>query len=187
MATCHPRTVFSDAVCSGEHGEVIRVRCGMAGVWVGEAANPDPGRESRRRRRGSSSDDAVGVVVNARETEADSDHAPLVSPTIASVSVVGALERDLAATRWEPSASFSVQRRGPGSLSGQVTSVRRDVAADSTVRRTSPTHVDGWEEVEFAGHRVERPRATATRHSSLFGKRATSFQELDWLASGVFG
>ena len=26
-----------DAVCSGEHGEVIRVRCGMTGVRVGKA------------------------------------------------------------------------------------------------------------------------------------------------------
>ena len=41
VAIDHPGTVVSDAVCSGEHGEVIRVRCGMAGVRLGEAANPD--------------------------------------------------------------------------------------------------------------------------------------------------
>ena len=34
VTTCYPRTVVSDAVCSGEHGEVIRVRCGMAGARV---------------------------------------------------------------------------------------------------------------------------------------------------------
>ena len=55
---------MSDAVCSGEQGEVIRVRCGMAGVRVGEAANPGPGRESRRRRRISSSDECVSEVEN---------------------------------------------------------------------------------------------------------------------------
>ena len=54
---------------------MIRVWCVVAGVRVGEAANPGPGRESRRRPRVSSSD--------------DSDCAPLVS-------VGDALERDLA-------------------------------------------------------------------------------------------
>ena len=90
MTSDHPRTIFSDAVCSGEYGEVIRVR-------VGEAANPGPGRENRRRRRVSSSDDAGGVV-NTRTTEVDSDNAPLVSVAVASASVVHALESDLAAT-----------------------------------------------------------------------------------------
>ena len=117
VTTCYPRTVVSDAVCSGEHGEVIRVRCGMAGARVGEAAKQGPGRESRRRRRIISSDEA-GVDVSARATEVDSDDAPLVSPTVASVSVVDALECDLSATQWEPSASFSVRTRGPEFLSG---------------------------------------------------------------------
>ena len=94
MATYHPRTVFSDATCSGEHGEKIRVRCGMAGIRVGEAANPDPGQESCRRRPVSSSD--------------DNDCAPLVSLAVASVSVLHALERDLAATQWEVSASVDI-------------------------------------------------------------------------------
>ena len=54
VATDHRRAGFSDAIRSGEHGEVIRVRCGMTGVRVGEAANPGPG-QSRCRRRVSSS------------------------------------------------------------------------------------------------------------------------------------
>ena len=69
VATDHPGTVVSDAVCSGEHGEVIRVRCGMAGVLVGEAANPGPRRESRRRRRISSPEHGrtQGFLVGARQ------------------------------------------------------------------------------------------------------------------------
>ena len=117
VATDHRRAGPRDAVRSGEHGEVIRVRCGMAGVRVGEAANPGPGQESRRRRRVSSSD--------------DSDCAPLVSPAVASVSVVDALERDLAATQWEVSASVDIS-------SGDECLVRpnvgRDVTQDSTIR-----------------------------------------------------
>ena len=35
VAADHPRAVVSNAICSREHGEVIRVRCGMAGVRVG--------------------------------------------------------------------------------------------------------------------------------------------------------
>ena len=58
------------------NSEVIRVRCGMTGVRVGEAAHPGPGRESRRRRRVSSSDE----VASARATEVDSDHCALVFP-----------------------------------------------------------------------------------------------------------
>ena len=54
-------SVFSDAVRSGEHGEVIR---GTAGVLVEEAANPGAARESRRRRRVSSSDECVSEVEN---------------------------------------------------------------------------------------------------------------------------
>ena len=38
------------------------------------------------------------MVASARATEVDNDHAPLVSPTVASVSIVDALERDLVAT-----------------------------------------------------------------------------------------
>ena len=48
------------AVQSGEHGEVIRVRCGMTGVRVGEAANPGPGQS--RSRRVSSLDEGVLVA-----------------------------------------------------------------------------------------------------------------------------
>ena len=58
VVTDHPKTVFSDAIRSGDHGEVI---C----VWVGEATNPGPGRESRR--RVSSSDEAVLVGVSEVE------------------------------------------------------------------------------------------------------------------------
>ena len=38
VATDYPGTVFGNAVRSGEHCEMIRVRCGMAGVLVGGAA-----------------------------------------------------------------------------------------------------------------------------------------------------
>ena len=49
---------------------VIRVRCGMTGVRVGEAANPGPG-QSRRRRRVSSSDEVVGVASSSVAVEAN--------------------------------------------------------------------------------------------------------------------
>ena len=62
-----PRTTFGDAICSGEHGEVISPPKGV--ICVG------PGRESHRRQRVSSSD--------------DSDFAPLVSRPVASVGVLG--------------------------------------------------------------------------------------------------
>ena len=97
--TDHPGTVVSDAVCSGEHGEVIRVRCGIASVRVGEVANQGPGCESRRRPRVSSSDECVSEVENPRPsrippgneavefdlTGGDSDDEPLVPPTIGAV------------------------------------------------------------------------------------------------------
>ena len=64
-----PRTIFCDAICSGEHGEVISRPNGT--ICVG------PGRENHRCPRVRSSD--------------DSNFAPLVSPPVASVGVLGVL------------------------------------------------------------------------------------------------
>ena len=89
---------------------VIRVRCGMTGVRVGEAANPSLG-QSRRRRRVSSSDEVVGVA-SARATEVDSDHAPLASPTVASLSIVSR-------------HAYRGQRVGEASHPGPVRRLRR--------------------------------------------------------------
>ena len=86
LATDHRRAGPRDAVCSGEHGEVIRVRCGMTGVPVGEAANPGPG-QSRRRRRVSSSDDSDSHFDVGNPREGCAGRVP--------VDVLDALEEDL--------------------------------------------------------------------------------------------
>ena len=112
VATDHPGTIFGSTVLNREQCEVIRVRCGMAGIRVGEAKNPGP----RRRNFVSPDDGAVGGAV-ARDT--DSDDAPLVFPEV-SVDVVEALEHDLAATQWEAGASFSLPSMGPEFVSGTL-------------------------------------------------------------------
>ena len=89
---------------------------GFLGCRVGEATNPGPRSDIRRRRFVSSSDDdaddAVGANISERATEAVSD-APLVSPNPVSVEVVDALERDLVVTQWD-----SIPSMGPEFQSG---------------------------------------------------------------------
>ena len=67
------------------------------------------------------------VAVDGSGSSDDSDCAPLVSPAVASVSVVDALERNLVATQWEVSASVDIS-------SGDEYLVRPDVGRDVSGR-----------------------------------------------------
>ena len=84
---------------------------------MGEAANPGPGQEFvavdgsvlRTRQLGSPVQGQQRWIVTT-----------LASPTVASMSIVHALERYLVATQWDPSANASVPTRDLESLSGTV-------------------------------------------------------------------
>ena len=82
---------------------------------------------------------SCGGVASAR-AEVDSDHAPLASPTIASTSIVDALEPDLVATQCHPTASVSVPSGTVEFSSGDEGLVRSNVGRDVATKTVASVH-----------------------------------------------
>ena len=115
MAAEDPRPVLNSPFVVGEFCEIIRHRCGMSGVRVGEASNPGPRQKRRRRAVSSDSQSARGdreTLLDALEQDLQGDAEPT------------ARDDSFRTTQWESGASFSLCFRGPEFISESPVSVQ---------------------------------------------------------------